>query len=131
MRKIRYWCGVTLNLSKVGQPCIWLSVGADGESLLEMRDWGKNSSAPNSLGCPTLDRFVPGDESRLGLKTEPGRLITLSGIKPLGIRQWKRENFYLYGLVEPLTGEHYLWEYRSPKYRLFQYLSRKVCCYLS
>lgn len=25
--------------------------------------------------------------------------------------QWKRENFYLYGLVEPLTGEHYIWEF--------------------
>lgn len=56
-------------------------------------------------------RYWCGDESRLGLKTEPGRLITLSGIKPLGIMQWKRENFYLYGLVEPLTGEHYLWEF--------------------
>lgn len=25
--------------------------------------------------------------------------------------QWKRENFYLYGLVEPLTGEFYIWEF--------------------
>lgn len=32
-------------------------------------------------------------------------------MKPLGIMQWKRENFYLYGLVEPLTGEHYIWEF--------------------
>jgi putative transposase len=45
------------------------------------------------------------------LKTELGRLITLCGIKPIGIMQWKRENFYLYGLVEPLTGEYYIWEF--------------------
>ena len=25
--------------------------------------------------------------------------------------QWKRENFYLYGLVEPLTGEYFIWEF--------------------
>ncbi len=25
--------------------------------------------------------------------------------------QWKRESFYLYGLVEPLTGEYYIWEF--------------------
>lgn len=25
--------------------------------------------------------------------------------------QWKRYNFYLYGLVEPLTGEHFIWEF--------------------
>ena len=52
-----------------------------------------------------------GDESRLGLKTEPGRLITKTGVKPVGNMQWKRENFYLYGLVEPLTGEHFIWEF--------------------
>lgn len=47
----------------------------------------------------------------MGLKTEIGRLITLRGIKPIGIMQWKRENFYLYGLVEPLTEEYYIWEF--------------------
>lgn len=25
--------------------------------------------------------------------------------------QWKRESFYLYGLGEPATGEHYIWEF--------------------
>lgn len=56
-------------------------------------------------------RYWCGDESRLGLKTEPGRLITLPGVKPIGIMQWKRDNFYLYGLIEPLSGEHYIWEF--------------------
>ena len=48
---------------------------------------------------------------RLGLKTEPGRLITTPGVKPVGNMQWKRDNFYLYGLVEPLTKEHFIWEF--------------------
>lgn len=25
--------------------------------------------------------------------------------------QWPRETFYIYGVVEPLTGEHFFWEY--------------------
>lgn len=56
-------------------------------------------------------RYWCGDESRWGLKTIPGRLITLVGVKPLGTMQWKRDNFYLYGVVEPLTGEHFFWEF--------------------
>lgn len=56
-------------------------------------------------------RYWCGDESRVGFKTEAGRLITLKGIKPIGIMQWKRDNFYLYGLVEPLTGEYFIWEF--------------------
>lgn len=62
----------------------------------------------------------------MGLKTEPGRLITRKGVKPIGIMQWKRDNFYLYGLVEPLTGEHFLKGILSFKYSLFQYFFRKI-----
>ncbi|MFN6525616.1 hypothetical protein [Nostoc sp. ChiSLP03a] len=46
-------------------------------------------------------RYLCEDETRLGLKTITGRLITAKGIKPLGHSQWRRENFYLYGVVEP------------------------------
>ncbi len=35
------------------------------------------------------------DETRLGLQTIPGQLITLKGVKPVGLQQWKRDNFYL------------------------------------
>ena len=56
-------------------------------------------------------RYWCGDESRFGLKTIPGKLITLLGVKPLGATQWKRDNFYLYGVVEPLTGENFFWEF--------------------
>lgn len=35
----------------------------------------------------------------------------MKGIKPLGKVQWKRDNFYLYGAVEPTTGESYFYEF--------------------
>jgi len=32
-------------------------------------------------------------------------------VKPVGISQWGRENFYLYGAVEPLSGESFFLEF--------------------
>ncbi|BAZ70847.1 transposase family protein (plasmid) [Fischerella sp. NIES-4106] len=49
--------------------------------------------------------------SRFGLQTITGRLITLTGVKPVGFTQWKRDNFYIYGVVEPLTGENFALEF--------------------
>lgn len=51
------------------------------------------------------------DESRFGLKTLTGRRITLKGVKPQGAVQWQRQSFYLYGAVEPLTGDSFFWEF--------------------
>jgi hypothetical protein len=56
-------------------------------------------------------RYWGQDESRLGLKTESGRVITLPGVKPMVEVQWKRQAFYLYGIVEPLTGDSFFYEY--------------------
>lgn len=56
-------------------------------------------------------RYMCQDETRLGLKTIGGRLITSSGVKPIGVNQWKRDNFYLYGVVEPLTGDSFFYEF--------------------
>ena len=53
-------------------------------------------------------RYWCQDETRLGLKTLTGRTITLKGVKPEGIVRWQRQNFYLYGLVEPATGDRIL-----------------------
>src|SRR5574342_565487 len=50
-------------------------------------------------------------ESRLGLPTITRRLLTLPGVKPVGPMQWKCEAFYLYGAVEPLTGESFFLEF--------------------
>ncbi len=51
------------------------------------------------------------DETRLGLKTLAGRVITAPGVKPVGLSQWQRDNFYLYGVVEPLTGYSFFYEF--------------------
>ena len=45
------------------------------------------------------------DESRLGLMTSLRRRLTCKGVKPLALCQHQFDNFYLYGAVEPLTGE--------------------------
>ncbi len=56
-------------------------------------------------------RYLCEDETRLGLQTIPGRLITVAGVKPIGMAQWMRDNFYLYGVVEPLTGDSFFYEF--------------------
>lgn len=70
----------------------------------------KKHSIPKSEQKRKL-RYWCEDESRLGLKTEEGKLIMLTGVKPKGKMQWKRDNFYLYGMVEPLNGEYFIWEF--------------------
>jgi hypothetical protein len=57
------------------------------------------------LGTGQPIRYWLRRESRLGLKTLTGKVITLKGIKPKGITGWARDNFSLYGLVEPLGVE--------------------------
>jgi transposase len=60
------------------------------------------------VGCEHPWCYVCEDESRFGRITQRGRVITLKGVKPSGSVQWSRENFYVYGLVEPLTGEYFV-----------------------
>jgi transposase len=50
------------------------------------------------------------DESRVGLLPVQRRRITVSGVKPVGPVQYQFENFYLYGAVEPTTGESFFLE---------------------
>lgn len=56
-------------------------------------------------------RYLCQDETRLGLKTISGRLVTAKGVKPLGLNRWQRDNFYLYGVVEPLSGYSFFYEF--------------------
>lgn len=56
-------------------------------------------------------RYWCTDESRIGLMTLTGRKITLPGIKPIGIEQWKFDYLWLYGLVEPFSGESFFYEF--------------------
>jgi transposase len=60
------------------------------------------------------------DETRFGLKTIPRRLITLPGTQPLGPVQWQFKAFYLYGAVEPLSGEHFFLEFSHHDSDCFQ-----------
>jgi hypothetical protein len=56
-------------------------------------------------------RYLFQDETRLGLKTLTGRLITALGVKPVGWSQWRRDCFWLYGAVEPLSGFSFFFEF--------------------
>jgi hypothetical protein len=48
---------------------------------------------------------------RLGLMSQRGRVITARGVKPIAMEQYVRENFWLYRVVEPLSGWHFCQEY--------------------
>ena len=65
-------------------------------------------------------RYLCQDETRLGLKTLVTRLITACGVKPVGISQWLRENFWLYGVVEPLSGFSFFYEFSHLDKECFQ-----------
>jgi hypothetical protein len=49
-------------------------------------------------------------ERRFGLLPVHRRGITLSGIQPVGTVQYRFDNFYVYGAVEPATGESFFLE---------------------
>jgi putative transposase len=55
-------------------------------------------------------RVFSQDESRFGLLPIRRRRITAKGIKPVGRIQHKFESFYVYGAVEPTTGESFFLE---------------------
>lgn len=65
-------------------------------------------------------RFFYQDETRLGLKTVSGRKITAKGVKPRGKAQWQFQAVYLYGVVEPATGEHLFFECTHLNSQCFQ-----------
>ena len=63
-----------------------------------------NKIATHCLKKYSSIRYWAQDESRFGLKTLTGRVITALGTQPQGLVQWPFEAFYTYGAVEPLTG---------------------------
>jgi hypothetical protein len=65
-------------------------------------------------------RFFCQDETRIGLKTISGRKITAMGVKPRGKVQWQFKATYLYGVVEPATGEHFFYEFSHLNSDCFQ-----------
>ena len=83
------------------------------------------------VGGNKLLRYVCEDETRLGLHTITGGLITLKGVKPIGMVQWRRDNFYLYGVVEPLTGESFFYEFSHLDSSCYQHFLEMVSCHWS
>jgi transposase len=73
------------------------------------------------LGTPERPvRFWVQDETRWSLTTICRRLITVPGIKAVDCFQWKREGYWLYGLVEPLSGEQFYYEFSHLDSACFQ-----------
>lgn len=61
--------------------------------------------------APALSlRYWVEDESRFGLKPILRRRITARGVAPISLEHWRFEWLWLYGFVEPLTGESFFWE---------------------
>jgi transposase len=65
-------------------------------------------------------RYWSQDESRLGLNTIRRRIVTAWGVKPIGPVQWSYQSFYVYGAVEPLTGESFFLEFSHLDAACFQ-----------
>lgn len=51
------------------------------------------------------------DETRIGFRTELGKKITLQGVKPKQEFQWHYHYYYMYGLIEPITGRSFFYEF--------------------
>lgn len=76
----------------------------------------------NLFGKGRRLRYLCQDETRVGLKSETGRVITNRGVKPVAAVQWQRDNYWIYGVVEPLSGWHFTAEYEcldSEQFQLF------------
>ncbi len=74
----------------------------------------------NLLGHGKRLRYLCQDETRVGLKSETGKVITAKGVKPIATVQWQRDNFWIYGVVEPLSGWHFEQEYQHLNSEHFQ-----------
>lgn len=67
-------------------------------------------------------RYWVEDESRFGLKPILRRRITARGIAPIALEYWRFEWLWLYGFVEPLTGESFFWEFSRLDRVCFEYV---------
>jgi len=50
------------------------------------------------------------DESRFGRMTQMGKRVVKKGVEPIGLMDTCRENFYVYGSIEPLNGTYLMSE---------------------
>jgi len=69
-----------------------------------------------------FSQLVISDDSRFGLKPICCKRITASGVAPVALQQWRFEWRWLYGLVNPLSGESFFWEYSGLDQRCFEHV---------
>lgn len=62
----------------------------------------------------------------MGLQTLLGKRITLPGVKPIQAVRWLRKNFWLYGVIAPLTGESFFYEFSHLDTACFEWFLRLV-----
>jgi len=75
-------------------------------------------------------RLFSQDESRVGTLPIQRRRITLKGIKPIAHVAHEFKSYYLYGAVEPKSGESFLMEFPHLDSACFQiYLDEFSLCY--
>ena len=60
------------------------------------------------------------DESRFGLMTHVGTVITAKGVKPIVNYQQEFKNTYLYGSYSPIDGSHFTWEVEGVDTLIFE-----------
>lgn len=84
------------------------------------------SFALTVLGWSGSIRFFCQDESRFGLKTLTGRCITARGVKPKRKVRWTFQATYLYGVIEPASGDHFLYEFTHCNTDCFQMFLNRV-----
>ena len=60
------------------------------------------------------------DESRFGLMTHIGTMITAKGIRPKATFQHKFSTTYLYGSYSPLDGDSFVWEINGVSCEIFE-----------
>jgi hypothetical protein len=71
--------------------------------------------------------FFVEDESRFGLMPITRRRITAKGVKPIQGVQQVFESYYIYGAVEPLTGESFFLEMPRLDSDCFQVFLNEFC----
>jgi hypothetical protein len=67
------------------------------------------------------------DETRVGLKTQQGKVMTAKGVKPRVEIQWGRENFWIDGAIAPLSGAQFWHEYPQLNGACFQEFLDGLC----
>lgn len=74
----------------------------------------------NLFGKGKRLRYLCQDETRVGLKSGTGRVITNPWVKPVAAFLWQRDNYWIYGVVEPFSGWHLRAEYERLDSQQFQ-----------